>query len=255
MAPFIRVLIDYLQAELRREQTRAEAKRIIHSFVKSMKVKVDTGPAVRHLERTQRNIRYATAIALTKTAKRLQAMAESEVGRVFAQPTSFVRKGFYVKPATVDRPIAIVGIKDKQAKVLLPHITGGRRPQKLFEQRLANDDAKASGYWVPGQGIKLNASGNLTKGQIKQIVAGLSRSGKFSDLFVGKPRGMPNAPFGIWARNVKGRGRKAESALVPLLIRIEQPSYRKRFDFYDIAEKHAQRIFTEEFNRAFRSRP
>ena len=111
---------------------------------------------------------------------------------------------------------------------------------------------KAAGYWVPGAGIKLNASGNMTKGQITQIAAGLKRTGKYAEVFVGVPVGHPGAPYGIWGRKTKGRGKKAVSGIIPLLIRISAPNYRKRFDFEGIAEKNAPRIFKEEFDRAFR---
>lgn len=248
---FIRMALRSIRVDSDREEALLEARRIVYRFLKSLRVKVDIGPAQHHLANVQRRIAYAKAIALTKTAKRLQAMAEDEVSKVFSKPTKYVRNGFYVQSASVSKPVAVIGIKDRQAKILLPHISGGSRDRKPFEQRLASDDARASGYWVPGQGVKLNAEGNLTKGQIKQIVAGLSKSGRYGDVFVGKPLGIPNAPYGIWARRSKN-GRRIAS-LTPLLIKIEKPNYRKRFDFYGIVEKNAQRIFNEEFNRSFRA--
>ena len=136
-------------------------------------------------------------------------------------------------------------------------VTANIRPtmrylDKPFEEKLASDSSKAAGYWVPGEGISLNASGNMTKGQIAQIAAGLKRTGKYADVFVGVPVGHPSAPYGIWGRKLKGRGKNASAGIVPLLIRVSAPSYRKRFDFEGIAKKNAQRIFNEEFDRAFR---
>jgi hypothetical protein len=251
MGPIIHLLRRYLIAYVQREIARRQAVQIVNRLLKSIRAKVNIAPGLRLLDNTQRQVKYATAVALTRTAKRLQKLAEEEVAKVFDRPTKFVRQGFYTKSASPANLEAIVGIKDRQAKVLLPHITGGGRPRKAFEERLATDTSKAAGFWVPGQGIKLNASGNLTKGQITQIAAGLKRTGKFADVFVGTPTGHPAAPYGIWARKLKGKGRNASAGIVPLLIRVDQPLYQKRFDFNGIAEKHAQRIFNEEFDRAF----
>lgn len=138
----------------------------------------------------------------------------------------------------------------RQAKYLLPNIEGGRRGQKTFERRLASDSG-VNAYWAPGDGVKLTGAGNLTSEQIQDIAGKLSRSDKFNGVFVGAPKNMPNAPFGIWARVTRGRGRNASRGLTPLLVRIEQPNYKKRFDFHGVAERHVQRIFDEEFRRAF----
>ena len=253
MNPFVvRQLIDVVIRHAQREQAKEDARRMVTGLLKSLRVKVDISSAGSYLKDVQRRVNYAKAIALTKTAKRIQQMAEKRVAEVFDRPTRFITKGFYVRPATVAQPEAIVAIKDRQAKVLLPHIVGGRRDIKPFEQRLPSDNAKAAGFWVPGEGIKLNQSGNLTRAQIKQIVAGLQKAGRFGEVFVGKPRGIPGAPYGIWSRPSKRKG-GVQPGLVPLLIRIEQPSYAKRFDFIELAERNAQAIFNEEFNRAFRA--
>jgi hypothetical protein len=254
------LIIELVVAEERRiaaeiariERLIAAAKVVVGEFLASVRVDVNIDPALRLLNNTQRQVKYATAVALTRTAKRIQDLAEKEIDKVFDRPTKFIQKGFFTKPANPANLEAVIGIKDRQAKVLLPHIIGGGRDRKPFEERLAIDTSKAAGFWVPGQGIRLNASGNLTMGQITQIAAGLKRTGKYADVFVGVPVGHPGAPYGIWGRKTKGRGKKAVSGIVPLLMRISAPTYRQRFDFKGIAEKHAQRIFNEEFDRAFR---
>jgi hypothetical protein len=251
MGPIIQLLRRYLIAYIQREIAKQRAVQIVSRLLKSIRAEVNIEPGLRLLDKTQRQVKYATAVALTRTAKRLQKLAEEEVAKVFDRPTKFVQQGFYTKPASPANLEAIVGIKDRQAKVLLPHITGGGRDLKPFEQKLATDAKSGAGYWVPGDGIKLNAAGNLTKGQIVQIAQGLQRTGKYADVFVGYPDGHPGAPFGIWGRKIKGRGRNASAGIIPLLVRIKSPSYRQRFDFHGIAEKHAQRIFNEEFDRAF----
>ena len=231
--------------------TRTSAA-IVSGVAGSINVTADFSPAFNLLVKTNKQVRYATAVALTRTAKRMQDLAEKEVDKVFDRPTKFIQKGFFTKPANPANLEAVIGIKDRQAKVLLPHIIGGGRDRKPFEQKLGSDSSKAAGFWVPGQGIRLNASGNLTKGQIAQIAAGLKRTGQYAEVFLGVPVGHPGAPYGIWGRKTKGRGKKAVSGIVPLLMRISAPTYRQRFDFEGIAEKNAPRIFREEFDKAFR---
>lgn len=154
--------------------------------------------AKRHIDRAAKQARYATAASLTRTAKRLQNAMEDDVRATFDRPTKFVQHGFFTRPANISNLTAIIGIKDRQAKVLLPHIVGGARNLKTFEQKLVADAKTGAGYWMPGDGIRLNASGNMTNGQITQIAEGLRRAGKYKDIFVGVPAGHPGAPSGIW---------------------------------------------------------
>jgi hypothetical protein len=195
-----------------------------------------------------KQVKFATAKSLTRTAWAVAKAERQEVDRAFDRPTKFVQNAFRVEQATPVNLTATVSIKPKQAAILLPHIKGGRRGQKGFERKLASE-ARADGYWVPGAGVKLNAHGNMTLATIKQIAAGLQRSGKYGDVFVGVPKGMPSAPFGIWARVTRGRGKKATGAIKPLLIKINQPNYRKRFDFYGVAQRTVSRTFRAEFDK------
>lgn len=206
--------------------------------------------AARWIEDVGDQVSFATAVALTRTAKRLIPLAQDEVRRAFDRPVSYTIKGFGTTSATKVALRSSIFIKDRQAKYLLPNIVGGSRGQKPFERRLGADSG-VNAHWVPGGGVKLTAAGNLSLKQIQDIAEKLSRSGKFGAVFVGVPQNMPNAPFGIWARITRGRGRNASSGLTPLLVRIPQPRYRMRFDFHGVAERHAHRIFDEEFHRAF----
>lgn len=214
-----------------------------------IKVSIDNKPTLAMLAGMQKQVRFATAKSLTRTAWSVAKAEQQEVGKVFDKPTKFVQNAFRVEQATPANLTAVVSIKPKQAAILLPHIKGGRRGQKGFERKLAGE-AKADGYWVPGAGIKLNASGNMSLATIRQIAAGLQRSGKYADVFVGVPKGIPSAPFGIWARVTRGRGRKATGAIKPLLIKVMQPNYRRRFDFYGVAQRTVSKTFRAEFDKA-----
>lgn len=232
-----------VQAMAMAKQFAAEA---VGTVARSVRVKVDTSRSTRYLNNIQKEIRYVTAVALTRTTRRLVPLMEDEVRKVFDRPTSFSIRAFGTIPATKLNLASTLFIKDRQARYLLPQIAGGRRAQKPFEIRLGAE-SKADGYWAPGQGTRLNSAGNMTLRQIQDIANKLRQSGKYAEVFVGAPRGL-RAPFGIWART-KGKG--GMKGLKPLLIRIPTPSYKKRFDFHGVAKRNAQRIFDEEFSKAF----
>ncbi|MBA3033513.1 MAG: hypothetical protein KKF85_15425 [Gammaproteobacteria bacterium] len=197
-----------------------------------------------------KQMRFATAVALTRTTKRLIPLMEQEVSKSFDRPTNFTVRAFGSTMATPATLTSELFIKPRQAEYLATQIHGGRRPQKRFEKHLAGE-ANADGYWAPGEGVRLNAAGNLTLRQIQEISGKLRATGRFGEVFVGVPRGHPGAPFGIWSRTMRGRGRNRTAGIRPLLIKIAAPGYSRKFDFFGVAKKHAQRIFNEEFHRAF----
>lgn len=195
-----------------------------------------------------KQVRYAAAVALTRTARQVSIAGQEEVAKVFDKPTPFIRRAIGFTSATKQTLAARVFVKDRQQRYLLPHITGGGRPLKPFEQRLGQP-AKSVGFWVPGPGVRLNTYGNIPLATIKQIAAQLqgakSARGKFREVFVGVPKNQPQRPFAVWAKTKSG-------GLVPLLIRIDNPNYTKRFDFQGIARRVVGQTFENEFNRALK---
>lgn len=194
----------------------------------------------------QKQIRYAAAVTLTRTAQTVAKAEEAEVGVVFDSPTPFTRKAFMVGRATKENLTATVSIRPRQAAYLRAQIEGGRRSQKAFERKLAGE-TNANGYWVPGQGVNLNAHGNLSATAIQKIASRLKKSGQYADVFVGVPRGHAGAPLGIWARPKRG---KDKGTIKPLLVRIAAPGYRKRFEFYGVAQSTVGKTWQTEFDKA-----
>jgi hypothetical protein len=205
--------------------------------------------AIKVIDKTQRQIKFATAKALTRTAVRIQEAETRAIEKSFDRPISFTKRAIGIAPATTANLEARVFVKDRQAKYLEPQIMGGSRGIKTFERRF-NSKGGSGGYWVPGPGVKLNASGNIPLNTIKQIALQLqlagAKSGLFQTVFIGRPKNQPNKPFAIWAKDKKGK-------LVPMLIRLDKsPTYRRRFDFYGIGNRLKGQVFNEEFNRAMR---
>ncbi len=235
----------------------------------NINVKVDLDEALRALSGFESQIPFATAKALTKTAQDVRDVERAEMSKVFQSPTPYTLNSLYVRPATKARLEAEVWLKwgNRPEHYLLPQIQGGSRPMKRFEQRL-----QMTGYMrtdqraVPAAGAKLDSYGNMSRGQIVQIlsqlrtnvVSGVSQNATNSkrsrakrstvEYFVsrgpssqrygyaGRSRGtmfMQHLPAGIWARYSFAWG----SSVKPVMIFVSSTRYSKRFDFFGLAEK------------------
>lgn len=180
---------------------------------------------LKHLERRLTNIEkkqlpFATARALTNTAKLVQQDEIKQLEKDIDRPTPFTKRAFYVRSAKKKHLVATVGIKEIQANYLGLQIQGGtQRPKGKALVQPAN--------------IRLNKYGNLTKGKIKKLLA---KTNVFSANI--------NGTAGIWQRDKKGR--------LKLLIRYkERQQHTKRFQFYETGLKSARRNFFSEFKKSF----
>lgn len=205
----------------------------------------------------EKQVRYATAVALTRTATQIKAALPAELDRVLDRPTPFTKRGIYLKAARRDSLTAEVGFMDLQASYLGLQITGGVR------------QPTARGIRLPGN-VELNAFGNIPKGLTDKLKAA-AKDGTLSaavmrrlgvsakdrrkgaapvQLFYGKPAGSrwDKAPVGIY-RRVPGRPGK----LIPVIVFEDTPArYRKRLDLGRVATPIVQREFQAQFDRALR---
>ena len=207
----------------------------------------------------RRHVPFATALALTRTAQEVRKAEVEEMKRVFDRPTPFTLRSLYLKPATKADLTARVWFKDlnRPEHYLVPQIRGGERLPKRFEEHLRRAGILPKDpVAVPGGGARLNKYGNMTAGQITQILSVLGaspdsqqwatarsrkRNRKPRAFFVGRPGGG-RLPLGVWER----RGMK----LLPILIFVKRPHYAQRFLFYDIGKRVALREFPKQFNLA-----
>ena len=220
-----------------------------------------------------REIPFATARALTWTAKDAQAAEVEELPKVFDKPTRYTLRSIYIVPATKAKLSARVWIKDERAqgngglpaaKYLEPEIKGGPRGHKSFEKRLIRQGLMPSDmYAVPGARVPLDAFGNVRGSLIEKILSVLGaaeqfagvtanqtagtrakaiRRGRHKDYFVGRP-GNGSGPLGVWER-IKGGGAR------PILIFVRSPNYKPRFDFYGVANRTADRRFPINMRRS-----
>lgn len=200
---------------------------------------------------------FSVAKALTGTAKATVVELPGELERSFDKPTDFTKRGFFVTPAHKDNLEAVVGVRDVQAKYLRWQVEGGARAPSRKALRLPTL-------------VQLDASGNMPKGVIKQLIAQakLSTTGKrltksqaqrltgaakrtgvsaALDLFYGDP--ADGRPAGIYQRVGSGDASK----LVPLVVfPARAANYKRRWDFQTAAGRIALRHFGQQMEDAWR---
>lgn len=237
----------------------------------------DIKRTLRQIDANRKQQRVAAAIALTKTVKAAVPKQYDEMRRVFDRPTRYTLNSLHIRPATPSRLVAEVGLKDRTsgtpaAKFLDPQIQGGARRQKGFERLLSRAGVLRQGWLaVPARGARLDAHGNVSRGQLVQILSVLrafsnvgfnanitersrAKNRKPRDYFVSGPVVAAKAanggrlPFGIYER--KGR-----SHIVSVFLFVSAVRYRKRYRFQEINEAVYHAVFPRVFQAELQRKP
>jgi len=234
------------------------------------------------LERNQ--LPFATALALTRTAQVVAEDIRAEMGVVFDRPTPATLNSLYIQSATKQKFEARVWIKDGRSvngkgnvvgregswgkgraasTWLTPEIYGGPRNDKGIEKMLRRKGVLKQGqYIVPGSRMELDAYGNIPKGTLNKIISGASLFTEegYSANATGSKRSrakgnakryfvMHNAkrePFAVAERTGNGRS----GLRVVLAFAGRTPRYRKTLNFFEVAERTAQRELPRQFELA-----
>lgn len=188
-----------------------------------LRVKADVKQVTRYLNKIQRKqVPFATALALTTTAKDAQAEEIKQMSTRMDRPTPFTLKGVTIIPAKKNRLIATVLVKRIQEEYLQHQITGG------------TVNHRGAGTGVPTKHKKLNKYGNIA-GRRLGLVKGTKE-------FIA----TINGTTGVWKRTGGRRNRKLQ-----LLIGFHrETSYRPIYPFQSIAYKTAKARFRRNFERA-----
>lgn len=231
---------------------------------------------------SEKKIAVATVSALNAAAYLTSQKQKEDIARVFDRPTAWVKGGVrYIKAdrARMESKVDLDFWGNKQGvsveKILSAQIYGGQRRHKRHEIALQRALVLPAGMFiVPGAAANLDSYGNMSSGQIVQIISwfrGFAEGGRGSranmkdatrkNLAKGKKSNYgfeyfyvsPNAKGprgghqhllpGVYQRVKTGFG----SAIRPVMIFVKKTSYAKRFDFYGNADKVARK----EFDRAF----
>ncbi len=225
----------------------------------------------------QRQMPFATALALTRTAQAVKRAEIAEMDRVFDSPTPYTRNALYLKSATKANLSAHVWLKDDTSKgtpaekYLGPQIEGGGRRLKRFERALRAKGFLPDGMVaVPTSAVEIDAYGNMKRSQIVQILSALRAFGeqgylanrtatsekrrkrkgrKLSQYFVGRPAGG-RLPLGVWMRSTSDFGRTG-GRIRPVLLFVKAPQYKARLKFHEVAERTVTTEFPKEMKAAF----
>lgn len=231
----------------------------------------------------EKEISRRAAKALTATAARTREEMKIEMAGVFDRPTPWVLNGVFYRGASVDqnRMFAQVWLKDFAFKGspavvnLKPQIFGGNRVQKRMEKALQRVGVLPVGMFaVPGRDAKLDAYGNMSRGQIVQIISWFQAFGQqgYSANMTDKRKatlgrdktsrktGKVTKGFSYFALHQAKHGlppgifQKLDYGGKPVIrivmLFVRTPAYQKRLDFLGVAERTMRRHFAAYFASA-----
>lgn len=223
-----------------------------------------------------KQIPYATSLAINAVAKAVEEEQRKTIGAKFDRPKAQTVKATYMLRSSKTNLTATVGLKDRgrgvpAAEYLAPNIgKSGRVPRnpKRSEFMLRAAGILPSGlYTVPGKEARLDAYGNMSRGQIVQILSYFRTFGNTAlntkrmnatDKYRAKQAKQRRQYFvvpvadrklklhpGIWQET-------PDRTLAPILMFVSRPVYNAVYDFYGVGKKVVDRRFDEEFRRAWR---
>lgn len=229
----------------------------------------------KYLKGMERQLPYATMLALNKTAELAQVEVRQQTARVFDRPTrwamdaSFIR---YAKKHALTASVALKGrdrgVVDKETNFLYPQVYGTPRGRKAMETALLRVGAlRSNEFIVPAKDLPLDAFGNVPTKLVRQILSQLKAAevndagysanrtdSKRSKRTVAKagtffvPRAGSGLPRGIYQRIRTGLG---WATRMIFKIVVGKPKYRKRLDFFAIGQQAYNRHFDREFKDAW----
>jgi len=235
------------------------------------KVTINTKDVERKLrDISERQIPYALKEGGNSFAKDAIKREQKEMQRIFDRPTKVVLYGLRVKKwATKQDPAAELAFKDTKARfgaaverALKPHIPGypNTREPKGMEDWLRHIGFMRADEWlVPSRTFPLDRHGNVPGHLAQKMLADIgaqpkragfgfetTTKGRKAQFIFGEVHGRNGRPVkGIW-KVQGGRDNFAKGRWSLMMIVVtKRPTYAKRFDFYGVAQEHAEKHLAE----------
>lgn len=213
------------------------------------------------MEKLQKQIPFASALALTRTSELVKAELEREMASVFDRPTNWTLNSLRLFPAKKTKLEARVWMKDEAdksgpaAKWLGPEIDGGQRQDKRSETLLRNKGVLPAGkYIMPGKRLKLDRFGNVSKGTVQKVLSGLGAQNDRYQNSTNSRRSKANKKqYFVLGRGSSAVGiaeRISKRNIKIVLAFGSRPSYGRRLDFYGIGQRVADKHLVVEFEKA-----
>lgn len=228
-----------------------------------------------------RQLPFAQSLIANRMAQKVRDNELAVMKARFDRPTRWTLNSLRLRPGNKRKPVARVWFRDfapkgtPADKYLQPEVFGGERSAKRMEKAMqAMGYLKPGQFLVPAQGAKLDAYGNMRRGQVVQILSafrafsgvgfnanasGSKRSSR-KQAKSGANRyffGEVGGELGIWQRVRSAFGNGAR----PIMLVVDgSPKYRIRFPFFAVAENtiaaNYERVATKAIDEVLRtSRP
>lgn len=214
---------------------------------------MQTGISVIGLEDVKRmlseaGLRDSTAkaikVAINESAKLVRVKLKETVNQVFDRPTPYTQSSirYTTISETKNRPSASVDVKSDglgvpPVKPLWAQIQGGQRALKKSEVFFQSKGILPGGMITrPGPHATIDKYGNMSSSQIKSIMEVFRDANQFKKQ-TGKYQYFIKKNKGIF-RKIKG----ARGAQEAMMFFVKSPTYKKRFDFYGVGQKEADRV-------------
>lgn len=231
------------------------------------------------LDKAASQVPFAMSVALNDTSTEAKAMVQDAMKSVFDRPTPWVINSLRVARATKTNLVAELAFKDINSalsarSMVEPHVDGGARRFKAMEARLLSKGLLPKGWnAVPGAAASLDSYGNMSRGQISQL---LNVLGTYSEAGYNKANDKTRARlaagnvkrnqygFEYFVNPVGGKSRHLQpgvykryktgfgSSLKPILIFIRPAKYQKRLDFFGMVERKVNERLAPNFDAAFK---
>lgn len=213
-----------------------------------------------------RQVTFATAVALTRTMKGVEQDLYDDMRRVWDRPTPFSLRSLRVLPARKDMLEASVEIKDRSysksslspQQIYEHQYFGGPRKQKAIERYAQRAGLiSANEILVPASGAKLDAYGNMSRGQVQQVMSQM-RLGLDPYAWASKSKrsqaNKAKAGRMFWSRGghlARGVWIRRGRSTLPLMLVADSPVYRARMDMQRVGMASFDRRFEAEFDKAY----
>jgi len=206
------------------------------------------------------------ADALNHTANQAEPALVEGMDDSFDRPTPFTRNAIRILHATPKRLEAVLWVKDEKDNAskgqapedwVSPQVFGGPRVEKASERNLRAKGILPAGMFIaPAEGARLDQYGNMSRGQMIQILSGLGAleyragfKGNATQSARSLAKGHAQAYFVVKRGNRPiGIGERRDKSMVMVLAFVRQPQYRERYPFYDIVRRISEDDARQEAN-------
>ena len=215
-------------------------------------VRVDLKNAERYLQGLRKDqVPFATAYALTQTAKDSQQRIVDDMRRSFDRPKPFTLNGTFVSPATKSRLEATVKLKDGYArgggenskrgtpdKYLRAQVQGGARRNTAFERMLIHNGLMPPGYFaIPTNLAPRDAFGNVPPGYYTRIMSQLGVGDEFQRARRGKQKPRRPMSVGPIKRKQQDASKRAAKEAKARATKLLKPKATPKYPIFNVYPK------------------